>query len=170
MTTLNAKPVSASAVHYSPYRVFPNDMNSNNTVFGGLVMSMLDRICAVVAERHSGRVCVTASVDSMHFLQPALGGDILVFMASVNRTWRTSMELGAKVMAENYQTGKVAHIVSAYFTFVALDENRCPVAVPAVIPETALEKRRFEEAELRRNHRHLESEQRKLRRQGDTML
>src|SRR5580698_2432090 len=126
-----AKPVSASAVHYSPYRVFPNDMNSNSTVFGGLVMSLLDRVCAVVAERHSGRICVTASVDSMQFLRPARGGDILVFMASVNSVWRTSMEIGAKVMAENYHTSEKNHIVSAYFTFVALDEQQRPIEIPA---------------------------------------
>lgn len=163
--SLEGKYVKDSAVDDHVYRVFPNDLNSNNTVFGGLVMSILDRICSVVAERHSGRLSVTASVDSMHFLQPAERGDILIFMASVNRTWRTSMEIGAKVLAENPATREKKHIVSAYFTFVALGEDKCPTAVPSVIPETPLQKRRFEEAEHRRQHRRLEAEQRKAMRQ-----
>ncbi len=166
MTFSLGKTVNDSAVREHVYRVFPNDLNSNDTVFGGLVMSTLDRICSVVAERHSARVCVTASVDSMHFLGPARRGDILVFMASVNRTWRSSMEIGAKVLAENPRKTQQKHIVSAYFTFVALDEHQRPTEVPAVIPETPDELRRFEEANFRREHRRIESEQRKLRRQG----
>jgi acyl-CoA hydrolase len=166
VTTIAGKKVSDSAVNEHVYRVFPNDLNSNDTVFGGLVMSTLDRICSVVAERHSGRVCVTASVDSMHFLGPARRGDILVFMASVNRTWRSSMEIGAKVLAENPRKTDRKHILSAYFTFVALDEHQRPIEVPMLIPETLDELRRFDEANFRREHRRLESEERKLRRQG----
>jgi acyl-CoA hydrolase len=162
--TSPSKTVNDSAVHDHVYRVFPNDLNPNNTVFGGLVMSTLDRICSVVAERHTGQICVTASVDSMHFLGPARRGDILVFMASVNRTWRTSMEIGAKVVAENAATNERKHIVSAYFTFVAVDENQRPTPVPAIIPQTPDEVRRFEEAHFRREHRQLESRQQKLRR------
>jgi len=159
------KPISESAVQDHVYRVFPNDLNSNDTVFGGLVMSILDRVCSVVAERHTGRTCVTAAVDSMHFLGPAKRGDILIFMASVNRTWRTSMEIGAKVMAQSSITHIKKHIVSAYFTFVALDKDQFPVEVPSIIPTTSAEKRRFEEANFRREHRRLEIEQRVLRKQ-----
>ena len=126
-------------------------------------MSTLDRICSVVSERHTGRVCVTASVDSMHFLGPAKHGDILVFMASVNRTWRTSMELGAKVMAENAHSGEKKHIVSAYFTFVALDDRQKPIEISAIIPETPEEQRRFEEANFRRERRRSEMAERASR-------
>jgi len=159
------KTVSESAVENHTYKVFPNDLNSHDTVFGGLVMSILDRLALVVAQRHSGETCVTVSVDSIHFLAPAVRGDILLFNASVNRTWRSSMEIGLKVIAENFRTREKKHIVSAYFTFVALDENKKSIEVPKVLPETDIEKRRYHEASDRRDRRRAESKERKLQRE-----
>ncbi len=161
---LKAKKVQESAVHDHTYKVFPNDLNSYGTVFGGLVMATLDRIALVVAERHSECTCVTVSVDSMHFLAPAKRGDVLLFRASINKSWKSSMEIGVKVMAESYKNQGLRHILSAYFTFVAVDEERNPIQVPAVKPESAIEKRRYEEAEIRRQRRKQEAEETKIRR------
>lgn len=149
----NAKPVANSAIENHVYKVFPNDMNAQNTVFGGMIMAKCDRLALVVAERHSGHVCVTAAVDSIHFRAPAKGNDTLLFSLSLNRSWGSSMEIGARVMAENSYTGKVRHILSAFFTFVALDPTGKPVEVLAVLPETDEQIRRFSNAEIRRTGR-----------------
>jgi acyl-CoA hydrolase len=166
MNHLKAKTVAVSAVNGHTHKVFPNDLNSNGTAFGGMIVGILDRTALVVAERHSCSVCVTASIDAMHFIAPAIAGDILIFNAAINRSWRTSMEIGVKVIAEHYQTSEIRHILSAYFTFVAVDEHHKPIEVPEVIPETALEKRRYEEAEIRRQKRLLETKERHERRKN----
>lgn len=163
MTHPSKKTVADSAVDHQVYKVFMNDLNANHTVFGGLVMSQLDRIASVVAERHSGHTCVTASVDALHFLAPAHEGDVLVSQASVNRAWNSSMEIGVRVSSENPKTGEREHIVSAYFTFVAIDEDGKPQPVPELVPETAIQKRRFADAGVRREVRKREAKIRKER-------
>jgi acyl-CoA hydrolase len=150
---MTPKKISESVVENHTYKVFPNDLNSYGTAFGGMIMSICDRIALVVAERHSGRTCVTASVDSMHFLRPAGQGDILLFSAAINRAWRTSMEIGVRVEAEHSVTGEKRHILSAYFTFIAMDQNMRPVEVAPVSPLTPKEKRRYIEADERREQR-----------------
>lgn len=150
---LTPKPVSASAVHDHTITVFPNDLNPHGTLFGGRVMEVGDQLCAIVAKRHSQRVCVTLGIDSVRFHASAGHGDIVVFMASVNRVWRTSMEVGLKVVTENFRTRERKHIVSAFFTFVAVDENMQPVEIAPVIPESADEQRRFAQADERRQQR-----------------
>jgi acyl-CoA hydrolase len=151
---LQPKPVSASAVREQVYFVFPNDLNANDTVFGGLIMAQMDRYCAVVADRHASGVCVTVGVDAVHFIAPARKGDVLIFNASVNRAWTSSMEVGCKVDAEKVgSSGERRHILSAYLTFIALDGAGKPRAVAPVLAETPLEKQRYEEAQLRREQR-----------------
>lgn len=150
---LQAKKAALSAIENHVHKVFGADLNSRNTVFGGLIMSILDRLASIVAERHASNICVTASVDALHFIAPARQGDILFFKAAVNRAWNTSMEIGTKVIAEDPVTGKSTHIVSAYFTFVAVGSDGKPCPVPAVIAETPCELRRYEEAEMRREQR-----------------
>ena len=154
------KAPSESAVEQNVYKVFPNDLNSKYTVFGGLVMSLCDRTALIVAERHSSAPCVTAAVDSLNFVAPARAGDSLIIKSAVNRTWRSSMEIGVHVAAENSHTGESRHVVSAYFTFVALSEDGTPQSVPAVVPQTTVEKRRFKEAGERRQQR-LDNRERK---------
>ncbi len=161
---MEGKTVTSTAIDNHTYKIFPNDLNTNNTVFGGLVMGMLDRITLVVAEKHSEQVCVTASVDALHFLSPAHLGEILVFKAAINRSWHASMEIGIKVLAENYKTKESRHVVSAYFTFVALNDKGRPTLVPKVIAESKLEKRRFEEADIRRQNRLKMAQENKERR------
>jgi acyl-CoA hydrolase len=150
---MKGKLVAESAIHDQISVVFPNDLNAYGTLFGGRVLDLCDRVAGVVAKRHSGKVCVTLGIDSVRFLAPAKHGDILVFKASLNRAWKTSMEIGLKVYKEDFRTEKRTHILSAYFTFVALDDNLKPVNVPPVVPETADEKRRYKEAEERRKLR-----------------
>lgn len=147
------KPPSASAVEENVYKVFPNDLNSKHTVFGGLVMGLCDRTALIVAERHSGGTCVTAAVDSLNFLAPARAGETLIVKAAVNRSWRSSMEIGVHVAAEDSFNGDTRHVVSAYLTFVALDGEGKTREVPPVLPESKDEVRRFEEAGNRRVQR-----------------
>lgn len=149
-----AKKVSDSVLANQLYLIFPQDLNSNSTVFGGTVMAQGDKVAAMVARRHSGQNCVTAYVDGFRFLAPARRGEVLVFNASLNRAWNSSMEIGVKVFAENYQTGEKRHVVSAYYTFVPIDENHRPMPIQYdVIPETEEEKRRWQEADERRKRR-----------------
>jgi acyl-CoA hydrolase len=106
----------------------------------------------------------------MHFLRPAGQGDILLFSAAINRSWKTSMEIGVKVEAEHYKTGEKRHILSAYFTFIALDDEKRPIEVPPVIPETKMEERRFREADERRARRKKEADERKAQRSRDIQM
>ncbi len=152
MSTKGKSPAD-SAVEQNVYKVFPNDLNSKYTVFGGLVMGLCDRTALIVAERHSGQSCVTAAVDSFVFLAPARAGDTLIVKAAVNRSWRSSMEIGVHVAAENSFNGDTRHVVSAYLTFVALDGAGKPTSVPTVSPQSEIESRRFEEAQQRRTAR-----------------
>jgi acyl-CoA hydrolase len=152
-TELPPRTVAYSAVLEQVYMVFPNDLNANDTVFGGLIMAQMDRFAAVCADRHASGICVTVGVDAVHFVAPARRGDVLIFNASVNRAWGTSMEVGCKVEAERVGGGDRRHILSAYLTFVAMDGQGKPRRVPAVQPQTEVEKSRFAEADLRRSAR-----------------
>lgn len=150
---MDPKPVSFSAIQDQTAVVFPNDLNAYGTLFGGRVLDLCDRTAGVVAKRHSGRVCVTLGIDSVRFLAPAKHGDILVLKAAVNRVWKTSLEIGIKVFKEDFRTQQRVHILSAYFTFVALDDHLKPVEISPIQPETDEEKRRFVQAQERRKLR-----------------
>ncbi len=149
---MEGRPVGASASEYSEIAL-PNDANPLGHLLGGRVMHLVDLAGALAATRHARRPVVTASVDHMSFLHPVYIGQLIVLKSSVNRVFRTSMEVGVKVMVEDLTTGEVRHTSSAYLTFVALDEHGQPTPIPPVIPETDEEKRRFEEAGRRRQYR-----------------
>ena len=147
------KPVSASMIQAQYHKIFPEDLNASNTMFGGQMMRLLDRVALVVAERHSGQTCATVAVDTLNFIGPAKQGDILIFQAALNRSWQTSMEVGVRVIAENAKQNLQRHVASGYFIFAAVDKDRIPTLVAPVVPESAHEKRRYEEADLRRRYR-----------------
>jgi len=147
--TLEGKPVRVSYSELSELAL-PNDSNGLDTVLGGKIMHLVDIAGALAASRHCRTFAVTASFDHMDFLEPVHIGNLIVLRAAVNRAFRTSMEAGVKVFAEDLRSGEVRHVASAYLTFVAVDENRRPTPVPPAIPETAEEKRRYEQAAERR--------------------
>jgi acyl-CoA hydrolase len=133
--------------------MMPHMANVLGNVHGGVVLGMLDRVAAVSAIRHSRRTCVTVSVDRVHFREPIHLGELVTMYASVNYVHRTSIECGVRVEAENLVTGVVRHTNSCYFTFVAIDENGRPTAVPPLLLETDEERARFRAAEQRRAQR-----------------
>jgi acyl-CoA hydrolase len=136
--------------------MMPHHANLMGNVFGGHILSLVDRVAAVAAIRHSQRPCVTVSVDKVDFKEPIRVGELVTAFARVNFAGRTSMEIGVKVMAENVLTGEKRHTNSCYLTYVALDDQGEPTPVPSVVPETPDEKRRYERAAQRRASRVME--------------
>jgi acyl-CoA hydrolase len=135
------------------------DANTGGFVHGGTVMKLCDEAAGLAAIRHARRRAVTAAVDRMTFLHPVYVGELLTLSASVNATWRTSMEVGVRVDAENPFTGDRRHTSSAYLTMVALDEQGEPTEVPPLETTTPEGERRGREAQLRRSNRLAEREQ-----------
>lgn len=159
---LAPRPVSDSQSEMNEI-VLPNDANPLGSLLGGRLMHWIDLAGALAAHRHSRRYVVTASIDHMDFWVPVHVGDLVVMRASVNRVFRTSMEVGVKAWVENYLVDDCKHVSSAYLTFVAVDKagNRLPIA--PVIPETEEQRRRFEDAGRRREIRRAELERKKHR-------
>ena len=133
--------------------IFPADSNALGNLFGGRLLQFIDLVGAVAAVRHSRAIVVTASMDHSDFVAPVHIGDLLILKASVNRAFRTSMEVGIRAMVEDARAGTVRHVSSAYVTYVAVDREGRPVQVPCVIPETEHQKRRFADAARRRELR-----------------
>ena len=133
--------------------MMPQHANIMGNVFGGVILSLVDRVAAVAAIRHARKPCVTVSVDKVDFKEPIHVGELLTAHARVNYAGRTSMEVGVKIIAENVLTGERRHTNSCYVTYVALDDHGRPTEVPPVVPETPDEKRRYERAAKRRASR-----------------
>ncbi|MEU0628157.1 acyl-CoA thioesterase [Streptomyces sp. NPDC005989] len=147
------KPTAASRTTLS-HIMTGSDTNLLGTVHGGVIMKLVDDAAGAVAGRHSGGPAVTASMDEMVFLEPVRVGDLVHVRAQVNWTGRSSMEVGVRVMAERWNESTPAQQVgSAYLVFAAVDADGKPRPVPQVIPETERDKRRYQEAQIRRTHR-----------------
>ena len=136
--------------------VLPNDTNPLGALLGGRLMHWIDLAAALAAHRHSRNYVVTASIDHLDFLTPVHVGDLVILKSSVNRAFHTSMEVGVKVYVENYIAGSHSPVSTAYLTFVAVDREGRHLPVPPVIPESAEEKRRYEDAGRRRELRNAE--------------
>ena len=149
---MEGKAVRESASEYSELAL-PNDANGLGNMLGGKVMHLVDLAAAMAGLRHAHQPVVTASVDSLHFLHPVHIGELIILRSSVNRVFRSSMEIGVKVMTEKLLTGERLHTCSAYLTFVAVDREGRAVAVAPAIPETADEIRRYRQAGERREYR-----------------
>lgn len=133
--------------------VLPGDTNAHHTAFGGKIMEWMDITASVAAMRHCGTPCVTASVDDLSFERPIRMGDIVILKACVNYTGHTSMEVGVRVESEHPQTHVREHALSGYFTFVAVDADGKPMAVPPVQARTEQETRRAKAAQARQMRR-----------------
>src|SRR6185503_300380 len=117
------------------------DANSAGFVHGGIVMKLCDEAAGIAAVKHCRTRIVTAAIDRMTFRHPVHVGGLLTCRASVNAVWRTSMEVGVRVEAENPRTGEVRHTSTAYLTMVAIDDDGEPIAVPPLAVESDDERR-----------------------------
>ena len=149
---MDGKPVQASQVNTTQL-VLPNDTNQLGNLLGGTLMHWIDIAAAICAQRHSGRICVTASVDELTFHYPIKLGEVVTLQASVNRAFSTSMEIGVLVTVSNRTQPAARRANTAYLTFVGLDDSGQPTRVPPVVPETDDEVERFQEALRRREAR-----------------
>lgn len=143
------------------------DANQAGMVHGGIVMKLCDEVAAIAAIRHSGCRAVTAAVDRMTFLSPVHVGELMTYKATVNAAWKTSMEVGVRVEAENTRTREKRHTSTAYLTMVALDDEGEPTPVPPLRAESETELRRLREAELRRRNRLAERDEILQEREGE---
>lgn len=147
-----ARPVSETHCEYSELAL-PNDANPLGNLIGGRVMHLVDVAGAIAAMRHARMPVVTASIDHMTFLHPIHIGELVILKSTINRVFRTSMEVGVKIFVENLRTGMTRHTSSAYLTFVAIDSDGNRVPIPPVKPESDDEQRRYREAGERRQYR-----------------
>lgn len=154
-----AKPISRSR-SIQTLLVFPGDTNYHGTMFGGKLMQYIDEICVIAAMRHSHSRVVTASTDSLDFVSPIRMNDAAILEAFVTWTHRTSMEVYCVVRSENLLTGERRATVTAFCTFVAVDEEGKPMEVPPVYPETEEERKLFDSAPERYAQRKLRRQQR----------
>ena len=133
--------------------ILPGDLNALGYLFGGRLVSLIDKVGAISAIKQAKGTVVTVSIDNLIFKKPVTNGSVLTIRASVNRVFSHSMEVG--VVATTLPPGEEQeqHVCTAYLTYVAIDKSGKPREILPVVPETAVEKRRFDQALIRRNHR-----------------
>ena len=161
---MSEQPVSRTVAESQSERteiVFPADSNALGNLFGGRLMQYIDLVGAVAASRHARALTVTASMDHLDFVAPVRVGELLLLKASVNRAFKSSMEVGVRVMVEDIREQKLRHVSSAYLTFVAVSQDGTRFVVPQVIAETEHQKRRYEDAGRRREMRAGETQRKK---------
>jgi uncharacterized protein (TIGR00369 family) len=150
------KPISFSETTITELMI-PSYSNFGGKIHGGILLSLMDKVAYVCAAKHAGNYCVTASIDTVNFLEPIEVGELVSVMASVNYVGKTSIVVGIRITSQNVKTSEVKHTNTSYFTMVAKDEQNKPVEVPGLILESREQVRRFVEAikrkELRKNYR-----------------
>ncbi|MCZ8319774.1 MAG: acyl-CoA thioesterase [Silanimonas sp.] len=153
-------PVEPAAAEFTmTVLMTPDKANFSGKVHGGALLKLLDEVAYACASRYAGSYCVTLSVDQVTFREPILVGELVHFLARVNYTGTSSMEVGIKVVAENIRERSVRHVNSCFFTMVAMGDEGRPIAVPPLVPATDDERRRFEQG-LRRRELRAETVQR----------
>lgn len=144
---MEGRTVSASAITDQIIEIDFDDLDSE-----GRIVQIANKVAASVAQRHTGCACLALGIESLRFINPIARGDILTCRASVNRTWLSSLEVGIKVLAEDFRTLEQKEILSAYFSFAAMDDDHQIVEIAPIIPETPEEIRRFNDAESRHRY------------------
>jgi acyl-CoA hydrolase len=144
MDVLNPRSLQMSVL------VTPDMANFSGHMHGGDLLKYLDKVAYACAMRYAASYVVTLSVDKVTFKQPIYIGELLTFLALINYTGKTSMEIGIKVIAEDLVKKSVRHTNSCYFTMVALDDKGSPKAIPSFIPQSEDEKLRFDRARKRK--------------------
>ena len=165
MTKKN-RPISETEVKDYPTMIFPEDLNSQDKMFGGMLVATMDKLAGTLLFRHAeGQSFGTVYIDGISFLVPVYRGDLLLLDAAINRVWNTSCEIGIRAKVQRKRTGKIHHLSSTYFTFVAVEElaetdpesgHQKIVAAPikyGATPRTKEQKRRWQEAEERTQER-----------------
>lgn len=154
MTAVDHAPrTPAESISSQSELMMPQHTNNVGNVFGGVILSMVDRAAAVCAMRHSGSSCVTVSIDRVDFREPIYAGELVTCQARITFVGRTSMEIWVRVLAENLLTGTERHANTCYLTFVGVDDNGSPIRVRPLQLDTDEDRRRFREGQRRREVR-----------------
>jgi len=147
------KPTSETAIDNKKLEIFDENMSLGEVFFGGRILNLVNDVARKVATEHAEILCFTIGVDFIRYFSPIKKGDILICKSQVNHVWDDMLEAGVKVIAEDFRTLEQKHILSAYFIFKADESDESEKTVPLVIPFTLEEKRRFLDAETRKNIR-----------------